>query len=129
MSTAKKSAGRSIAIQRAYEDPANGDGYRVLVDHFWPRGRSKDVLKLDEWARDLAPSTELIHWFGHEPARWEEFRKRYQAELALPVQRERLRALLLAAGKRRLTLVYGARSEVENQAVVLREVLLAMDRA
>ena len=128
MINAKKRARRIIAIQRAYDDPADRDGYRVLVDHFWPRGRSKDVLKLDEWARDLAPTTELIHWFGHDPARWEEFRTRYQAELALPAQRDRLRALLHAAGKRRLTLVYGARSEVENQAVVLREVLLAMDR-
>ncbi len=126
MGTARKSAERDIAIQRAYADPMPHDGYRVLVDHFWPRGRSKDVLKLDEWAKDIAPSAELIHWFGHDPARWEEFRTRYRAELADPGQHERLRALLSTAGKQRITLVYGAHSETENQAVVLREVLQAM---
>ena len=124
MSATKSARAHTIAIQRAYDDPAAEDGYRVLVDRFWPRGRSKAVLKLDEWARDLAPSAELIGWFGHDPARWEEFRKRYRAELALPAQRERLRALLHAAGGRqRITLVYGARSDTENQAVVLRDVL------
>ena len=125
MSTAKKSRQRDIAIQRAYEDPTPHGGYRALVDRFWPRGRSKDVLKLDEWVRDLAPSAELIHWFGHDSSRWDEFRTRYRQELAAPAQRERLHALLAAAGKGRITLVYGARSETENQAVVLREVLCA----
>lgn len=125
MSTAKKSRERDIAIQRAYEDPTPHGGYRALVDRFWPRGRSKDVLKLDEWARDLAPSAELIHWFGHDSSRWDEFCARYRQELAAPVQRERLQALLAAAGKRRIILVYGARSETENQAVVLREMLCA----
>lgn len=129
MSTPRKSAVGEIAIQRAYVDPTPGDGYRVLVDHFWPRGRSKDVLKLDEWARDVAPSAELIHWFGHDPERWQEFRTRYRAELAQPAQKERLRALLDSAGKRRMTLVYGARSDTENQAVVLREVLCAQRAA
>ena len=123
MSAARKSAARAIMIQRAYDEPTSHDGYRVLVDHFWPRGRSKEVLKLDEWARDIAPSAELIHWFGHDPERWEEFQKRYRAELAEPAQHERLHALLNAAGTQRMTLVYGARSETENQAVVLREVL------
>jgi len=117
---------RDIALQRAYEEPTPRDGYRVLVDRFWPRGRGKDVLKLDEWARDLAPDAELIHWFGHLPERWDEFRARYLKELAAPARRERLRALLDAAGSRRITLVYGARSETENQAVVLREALLAL---
>lgn len=123
MSASKKSAERDIAIQRAYADPTAHDGYRVLVDHFWPRGRSKVVLKLDDWARDIAPSAELIHWFGHDPARWEEFRTRYRAELAAPEQLDRLQALLAATGKQRITLVYGAHSETENQAVVLRDVL------
>jgi uncharacterized protein YeaO (DUF488 family) len=129
MSTAKKTRLRTIAIQRAYDDPAAGDGYRVLVDRFWPRGRSKATLKLDEWARDLAPTAELIEWFGHDPARWKEFRERYHDELAAPAQRERLQALLHAAGRRRITLVYGARSETENQAVVLRDVLQQRDRS
>ena len=114
----------AIAVQRAYDDSSEHDGYRVLVDRYWPRGRSKDALKLDEWARDLAPSAALIHWFGHVPERWDEFRRRYLAELATAEQRDRLRALLDAAAARRITLVYGARSATQNQAVVLREVLL-----
>jgi uncharacterized protein YeaO (DUF488 family) len=124
--TKTKTPHASIAIQRAYDDPTPHDGYRVLVDRFWPRGRSKAVLALDEWARDLAPDPALIHWFGHDPARWEEFRTRYRSELDAPAQRTRLRALLAAAGRRRITLVYGARSETENQAVVLREALQAI---
>lgn len=115
-----------IELQRAYDDPTSQHGYRVLVDRFWPRGRSKDVLKLDEWARDLAPSADLIHWYGHVPERWGEFRRRYRSELAVPEQRERLRALLAAAGARRITLVYGARTETGNQAIVLREALQAL---
>lgn len=122
----KKAAARDVVLQRAYDDPTSHDGFRVLVDRFWPRGRSKDVLALDEWARDLAPSAELIHWYGHVPERWPEFRKRYLDELKAPEQRERLRALLDAAGTRRITLVYGARTPTENQAVVLREALLAV---
>lgn len=122
----KRSAVHDIVLQRAYDEPGAHDGYRVLVDHFWPRGRSKDALKLDEWVRELAPSRELIHWFGHDPARWNEFQRRYRAELAAPAQQQRLHALLVAAGTQRLTLVYGARSATENQAVVLREVLQAL---
>ncbi len=97
-----------------------------MVDRFWPRGRSKVELKLDDWARDLAPTPDLIHWYGHTPERWEEFRRRYRDELAVPAQRARMQALLAAAGKQRITLVYGARTPTENQAVVLREVLLAL---
>lgn len=115
-----------IAIQRAYDDPTPRDGYRVLVDRFWPRGRSKDVLALDAWARDIAPSAELVRWYGHAPERWDEFRKRYLAELATSQAREHMRALLDAAGRKRITLVYGARSETGNQAIVLREALEAL---
>jgi len=115
-----------IVIQRAYEAPSAQDGYRALVDRFWPRGRSKAVLKLDVWARDLAPDAELIRWFGHVPERWDEFRARYREALAAPEQRERMRALLDAAGAQRITLIYSARSDTENQAVVLREALLAL---
>jgi len=121
-----KAAQPSIVIQRAYDEPTPRDGYRVLVDRFWPRGRSKQVLALDEWARDLAPDPALIRWFAHDPARWEEFRTRYRGELAGAAQRVRLRDMLAAAGRRRMTLVYGARSEIENQAVVLREALQAI---
>ena len=119
---------RTIILQRAYDEPTPHDGYRVLVDRYWPRGRSKETLKLDEWARDLAPTTELIRWYGHVPERWPEFRTRYAKELATPAQQARLHALLDAAGKQRITLVYGARSETGNQAVALREVLLASHR-
>lgn len=122
----KKATARDIVLQRAFDDPTPHDGYRVLVDRLWPRGRSKDGLKLGDWARDLAPTPDLIRWYGHVPERWLEFRKRYLAELDGPEQRERMRALLAAAGKQRITLVYGARTPTENQAVVLRQALLAM---
>lgn len=121
-------AGPGIALRRAYEAPGADDSYRVLVDRFWPRGRSRAALELDEWARELAPTGELIRWFGHAPECWDEFRARYLAELAAPEQRERCRALLAAAGRRRLTLVYGARNDTQNQAVVLREALRAAAR-
>lgn len=121
------SAPRTIALQRAYEAPGARDGYRVLVDRYWPRGRSKASLALDEWARELAPSTQLIHWYDHQPARWDAFRERYLAELGVAAQQERARALLRAAKRRRITLVYGARSETGNQAIVLREALLALE--
>jgi uncharacterized protein YeaO (DUF488 family) len=114
---------RNIALKRAYEKPAAQDGYRVLVDALWPRGRSKRALALDEWAKALAPSTALRKWFGHDPRRWQRFRRRYRTELAAPAQRERMGALLEAAGRRRITLVCGARDEEHNQAVVLRGVL------
>ncbi|MEB2284710.1 MAG: hypothetical protein B6D46_13595 [Polyangiaceae bacterium UTPRO1] len=124
MAAAKK---RRIAIQRAYEEPGARDGYRVLVDRHWPRGRSRAVLRLDEWAREIAPEPALIHWYGHVPERWPTFRKRYLSWLAAPGRQARLRALLAAAGRRPITLVYGARTETENQAVVLREALQALD--
>ncbi len=108
-----------ISIKRAYEDPLPADGYRVLVDRVWPRGRSKEVLAIDEWAREVAPSTALRKWFGHEPKRWDDFQERYLAELDAPEQQERLRAIMTAAGKRPITLVYGAKDEEHNQAVVL----------
>jgi uncharacterized protein YeaO (DUF488 family) len=115
-----------IAIKRAYDDAAPGDGYRVLVDRVWPRGRTKDELKLDEWAKALAPSAGLRKWFGHDPQRWPAFQERYRRELSASEPRQRLRALLLAPGKRPLTLVYGARDPEHNQAVVLRDVLSQM---
>jgi uncharacterized protein YeaO (DUF488 family) len=128
MPSKKNAEPRVISIQRAYEDAAPADGYRALVDHFWPRGRSKADLRLDVWAREVAPTPELIHWFAHDSERWEEFRRRYLKELSAPIMRERLQELLAAAGSRKITLVYGARSEWENQAVVLRDVLQAMER-
>jgi uncharacterized protein YeaO (DUF488 family) len=119
---------RKVSIRRAYEDPGRNDGYRVLVDRIWPRGRRKEELALDEWAKDLAPSTALRKWFGHDPERWEGFRERYRNELATPEARERLRALVEAAGERPLTLVYSAKDEQHNQAVVLREAIARLGR-
>lgn len=119
-----KHAKLKISIKRAYEDPAAGDGYRVLVDRVWPRGRSKETLALAQWARDIAPSAELRQWFGHDPQRWDVFQQRYRAELEDEVQQERLHSLLTDAAGQPLTLVYGAKDEEHNQAVVLRDVLL-----
>ncbi|MBL0163173.1 MAG: DUF488 family protein [Xanthomonadales bacterium] len=126
MSKQSRSKPIEIHLQRAYEDPGERDGYRVLVDHFWPRGRSKESLQLDEWAKDIAPDAELIKWFGHKPERWEEFRHRYRAWLNEPEQTERLSELLKSVEGRVMTLVYGAKSETENQAVVIRERLTAL---
>ena len=125
---AKRQKPIEIQLQRAYVEPGLDDGYRVLVDHYWPRGRSKDSLKLDEWAKDLAPDTELIKWFGHRPERGEEFRRRYRGWLDESAQVARLKQLFDAAEGRRTTLIYGARSEDENQAVVIREALLELAR-
>ena len=113
----------SIRLQRAYEEPGPGDGYRVLVDRVWPRGRSRETLRLDEWASDLGPSHELRRWFGHDPARWETFRQRYRDELAAPARQAHLEALAEHARAGTLTLVYGARDEVHNQARVIAEEL------
>lgn len=115
-----------ILVKRAYEPPAPGDGYRALIDRVWPRGRSKAALALGEWAKDLAPSAKLRLWFGHRVERWAVFQKRYREELASPEQREGLRALLTRAGRGPLTLVYGAKDEEHNQAIVLRDVLARM---
>ncbi len=113
----------SVRLQRAYEDPRPHDGYRVLVDRVWPRGRSRETLRIDEWARDLGPSNDLRRWFGHDPARWEEFRERYRAELDEPGQSAMLDALAERARRGTVTLVYGARDEEHNQARVIAEEL------
>jgi uncharacterized protein YeaO (DUF488 family) len=115
-----------LLVKRAYEPPASEDGYRALVDRVWPRGRSKEALALDEWAKDLAPSTKLRTWFGHRVERWALFQKRYLEELSSPEQREGLHALLARAGRGPLTLLYGAKDEEHNQAVVLRGLLTRM---
>lgn len=113
--------GSRIWIRRAYDSPTRNDGYRVLVDRLWPRGLSKNVLRIDEWLRDVAPSTDLRRWFGHDPERWLEFRSRYRCELA-DHPRE-IDSLLRRMTQGRVTLVYGAKDEKHNDAVVLREYL------
>jgi uncharacterized protein YeaO (DUF488 family) len=113
----------SIAIKRAYEAAGAKDGHRILVDRVWPRGVTKDELHLEGWYRDLAPSTQLRKWFGHDPERWPEFQKRYLSELRRADLRERLDELAKLAKRGKVTLVYGARDEEHNQAVVLRDYL------
>ncbi len=110
-----------IRLRRAYDAPAPDDGYRVLVDRLWPRGVSKKDARIDEWARDLAPSDELRRWFSHDPERWTEFQHRYQAELH--DKDDALDHLGRRATQGRVTLVYGARDQQHNNAVVLRDLL------
>ncbi|MCB0772147.1 MAG: DUF488 domain-containing protein [Flavobacteriales bacterium] len=111
-----------IRIKRVYEAPAKDDGYRILVDRLWPRGISKAGAHVDEWLKEIGPSNELRKWFGHEPPKYLEFKKRYEQELH--GQPELLKHIRDLAKKQRLTLVYSAKDEDHNQAVVLREVLL-----
>lgn len=111
----------AVRLKRIYEPPDPSDGYRVLVDRVWPRGVSKEKAAVDEWAKELAPSTELRKWFGHDPERFREFRTRYRRELARSA--EALAALRKRSKRQRVTLVYSAKDEQHNQAVVLREYL------
>jgi uncharacterized protein YeaO (DUF488 family) len=99
------------------------DGYRVLIDRVWPRGLRKEQAQLDAWPKELAVSSELRRWFGHDPARWDEFRQRYRNELRAPAQRSRLRELAERARQGTVTILYGARDTEHNNAVVLAEVL------
>ena len=110
-----------IAIKRVYEAPAEGDGYRVLIDRLWPRGLKKEAVAMDVWAKELAPSTELRQWFGHDPARWDEFRQRYAAELAESA--DVWQALARRSAKEPVTLLYGARDEEHNDAVALKALM------
>jgi uncharacterized protein YeaO (DUF488 family) len=126
MTAGRSGAGRggakaTIRLKRAYEPAASSDGYRVLIDRLWPRGVSRERAKLDEWERELPPSTRLRQWFGHDPSRFEEFRRRYIEELR--DQRPRLTELRRVARSGTLTLVYSARDTEHNDAVVLAEIL------
>lgn len=110
-----------VRLKRAYEPARASDGYRVLIDRLWPRGVSREEARLGEWTRELAPTGELRRWFGHDPARFEEFRRRYAEELAL--QESKLNELRRRARDGTVTLVYGARDTEHNDAVVLAEIL------
>ncbi len=111
----------AVRLKRVYEPPASGDGMRVLVERLWPRGVRKADLAMDAWARDVAPSTDLRRWFGHDPARWDEFQQRYRAELdAAPGA---WAPLLESARQGALTLLFSSHDQEHNNAVVLRDYL------
>ena len=116
-----------IALKRAYDAPESSDGARFLVERLWPRGVRKADLPLDGWLKDVAPSPELRRWFGHDPRRWAEFRRRYFAELRRHA--DALEPLLAAARRGPTTLVYSARDTKHNAAVALRDHLLRSRRA
>jgi uncharacterized protein YeaO (DUF488 family) len=111
-----------IRLKRVYEPPSPEDGVRVLVDRLWPRGLRKADAAIDRWMKDIAPSTELRQWFGHDPERWQEFRRRYARELRQHATT--IDELHELAQHKTVTLVFGARDEEHNDAVALREVLL-----
>ena len=111
-----------VKLKRAYEPPAPEDGTRILIDRLWPRGLSKKDAALDLWMKEIAPTTELRKWFAHDPARWEEFRRRYADELH--ENGELLKELRTLARQGPVTLVYSAHDEAHNDAIVLRDVLL-----
>lgn len=110
-----------VRLKRAHEPATSTDGYRVLIDRLWPRGISRERARLDDWERELAPSTELRQWFGHEPERFAEFRRRYIEELRS--ERPRLTALRRRARDGTLTLIYSAHDTQHNDAVVLADIL------
>jgi uncharacterized protein YeaO (DUF488 family) len=119
---AKGLSARDIRLKRAYQPAVADDGARILVDRLWPRGLKKSDAAIDRWLKDIAPSTALRKWFAHDPARWPEFRRRYAAEIRRhPDQLAELRAI---ARKGPVTLIFSARDELRNDAVVLRNVLL-----
>ncbi|HEY4078957.1 MAG TPA: DUF488 family protein [Rhizomicrobium sp.] len=115
-----------VAIKRAYERPTPADGTRILVDRLWPRGLSKAKAALDEWAKDIAPSPVLRIWFGHRPERFSEFRKRYLKELS---SNPAWNAFRTTFGRKKITLVYGAKDPKINHAVVLASILNRKRRA
>jgi len=113
--------GPEIRIKRAYRAARQSDGHRVLVDGIWPRGVTKDRLRVAGWARDLAPSPELRSWFGHDPAKWDEFRRRYAREL--DDRHEAVAAFCASLRQSPVTLVYAAKDEAHNNAIALKTYL------
>ena len=109
----------NIKIKRVYEQPDEDDGRRILVDRLWPRGLTKEKASVDLWLKDIAPSTELRKWFGHDPNKWEDFKERYLIELK--ENTEQIRLLKQEIEKGVVTLVYGAKDAEHNEALVLQE--------
>jgi uncharacterized protein YeaO (DUF488 family) len=112
-----------VAIKRVYDEPGESDGMRVLVDRLWPRGLSKERAHIDLWLKEIAPSNELRAWFGHDPAKFDEFRHRYEAELASDTGQAALTRLRQLARQQPVTLVFAARDAAHSNATVLRELL------
>jgi uncharacterized protein YeaO (DUF488 family) len=116
-------AGRDVHVRRVYDEASPEDGTRVLVDRMWPRGLAKDVARLDDWAKHVAPSTELRRWYGHDPERFPEFRRRYRAELDQSPRREALGRLRALADRAPLTLLTATRDVEHSHAAVLADLL------
>ncbi|HEY3992011.1 MAG TPA: DUF488 family protein [Ktedonobacteraceae bacterium] len=115
-----------LALKRAYEEAMLEDGKRILVDRLWPRGLSRERAQLDLWLKEIAPSDELRRWFGHDPAKFAEFRQRYEAELASETAQKALEQIRTLAKEGRTTLVFAAHDQEHSNAVVLRDVLFHM---
>lgn len=115
-----------IQLKRVYEKPSRKDDLRILVDRLWPRGLTKERAAVDVWLKDVAPSTELRKWFNHDPARWEQFQARYRKELG--EKKDALQSLKAMAEEHTVTLVYGARDEEHNEALVLKRILESRKR-
>ena len=111
----------SIKIKRVYEQPEDSDGYRILVDRLWPRGMTKEKAHVDLWLKEIAPSTELRKWFGHDPEKWKRFQRRYETELLH--NGHLIEMLTQKARVGTITLLYGARDEKHNEARVLKQLL------
>ena len=119
MSNIRRGTTRKPGLKRVYETPSAEDGTRILVDRLWPRGLTKAKARVDLWLKAIAPSTELRQWFGHDPDRWAEFQSRYRAELE--ANPDAVAELISALRRGPATLVYGARDETRNDAVVLAD--------
>ncbi len=112
-----------IRIKRVYDAPGKDDGERILVDRLWPRGMARDEARIASWMKEIGPSTELRKWFGHDPARWGEFQKRYERELRDPAKQALLRDLAERSQRGVVTLVFGARDELHNNAMGLKHLV------
>lgn len=112
-----------IRIKRVYDAPGKDDGERILVDRLWPRGVSREEARIVSWIKEIGPSTELRKWFGHDPTRWDEFQKRYERELHHPEKQAVLHNLADRSRRGTVTLVFGARDELHNNAMVLKHLI------
>ncbi len=113
----------SIATKRAYEKASAEDGYRILIDGLWPRGLTKEKLKVPQWMRAIAPSASLRNWYSHKPEKWEEFRKKYRDQLQKPPRQGLLEELVRRARREKVTLVFGARDAERSNASVIAEMI------